>query len=412
MHLLGQLTGRHEDQAARGAAAVLHVRADAGQQRQAEGEGLARAGGGLAEHVAAGEGVRQRGGLDGERVADAAPLEGGHQLLGQAQLTERRACRLRRGLAGGAFRGGDDVVRLERDRVNHSHAGWGSDTARSASREKGGRRGTGVLAGDRCAQSERGICTDTLMPRRSVREDDRPMCRYSQASSQDRRGIPAGRVAILTPAVRRTPAGRRRRAAGPAPRRTRTPAARARSVTVCTSSHDHPNVAGDGGELARDRHPAHQPVVGVQRDREAQPVQPVDRVGGQRRVRAGLHVRRRRDLEGHLLVAHPPGQRAERAVVGDLVGDPHAVPEPLRAGAVQGGADALDAVGLARVDGAVGRGAVEQVDGRGDAVGREPDLRAGQVEADHAGVAVADDEARDLLPAVGLAHRAQQRADR
>ena len=86
VHLLGQLAGRHQDQAARGAAALLDLGADAGEQRQAEGQRLARAGGGLAEHVAAGEGVGQRGGLDGERAADAAPLERGHQRLGQAQL--------------------------------------------------------------------------------------------------------------------------------------------------------------------------------------------------------------------------------------------------------------------------------------------------------------------------------------
>ena len=48
---------------------------------------------------------------------------------------------------------------------------------------------------------------------------------------------------------------------------------------------------------------------------------------------------------------------------------------------------------------------------RGVPVGREADLRAGQVEADDAGVAVADDEPGHLVPAVGLAHGAQQRAD-
>jgi hypothetical protein len=178
VHLLSELTGGHEDQAARGAAAVLDLRADAGEQRQAEGERLARAGGGLAEHVTPCEGVGQGGGLDGERAVDAAPLEGGHELLGQAQLTERRT---RGGLDGVLFRGGDDVVRLERDRVDHSHAGWGS--VYSSERVPWKRR--------RAAQSrrphwrslrpelERRICTDALMPRRSVREDDRPMCRYA-----------------------------------------------------------------------------------------------------------------------------------------------------------------------------------------------------------------------------------------
>ena len=46
----------------------------------------------------------------------------------------------------------------------------------------------------------------------------------------------------------------------------------------------------------------------------------------------------------------------------------------------------------------------------GHAVGREADLGAGEVEADHAGVPVADDEPRHLLPAVGLPHGAQQGA--
>ena len=115
VHLLGQLTGRHEDQAARGAAALLDLGADAGEQRQAEGQGLARAGGGLAEHVAAGEGVGQGGGLDGERVADAAPLERGHQRLGQAQLAE--------GGTGGCVRGGgNDVARSTA--FDSNETGW------------------------------------------------------------------------------------------------------------------------------------------------------------------------------------------------------------------------------------------------------------------------------------------------
>ena len=240
VHLLGQLTGRDEDQATRGAAALLGVGADAGEQRQAEGQRLARAGGGLAEHVAAGEGVRQGGRLDGERVADAAALERRHQRLGQAQLVEGRAGRARRGL-GGVLRWWcsrravlSDVlgrVGLERDRVDQSHAGWGSDTARSASRGKGGRgRCAGVLTGDHLRPGmERGICTDALMPGQTVREDDRPLCRYAQVSSEDRSGIPRSGVCSrhpLGPAGRRIRAGRRRRAAasGRRPRRIRRPA--------------------------------------------------------------------------------------------------------------------------------------------------------------------------------------------
>ena len=54
---------------------------------------------------------------------------------------------------------------------------------------------------------------------------------------------------------------------------------------------------------------------------------------------------------------------------------------------------------------------VEQRDRRRDAVRREADLRAGQVEPDDAGVAVADDQPGHLVPAVVLPHGAQQRAD-
>jgi hypothetical protein len=128
VHLLGQLAGRHQDQATRSAAALLHVRTEAGEQRQAEGQRLARAGGGLAEHVAPGEGVRQRGGLDGERVADALALQRGDQRLGQAQLGEGRAGGLSRGLDGLLGHGSRDleVVRdcgvLDVDRVERGQA--------------------------------------------------------------------------------------------------------------------------------------------------------------------------------------------------------------------------------------------------------------------------------------------------
>src|SRR6476661_9110014 len=60
-----------------------------------------------------------------------------------------------------------------------------------------------VLAGDRCAQVRNaGSARMALMPGQTVREDDRPMCRYVQVSSEDRRGIPQERVAMVT---RRSP---------------------------------------------------------------------------------------------------------------------------------------------------------------------------------------------------------------
>src|SRR3954449_4440015 len=75
--------------------------------------------------------------------------------MGSAQLVERRTLgglclSLGRDLDRGVLDGVLNVVfrrvGLERDRVDQSHAGWGSDTARSASRERGGAPSvTGVL---------------------------------------------------------------------------------------------------------------------------------------------------------------------------------------------------------------------------------------------------------------------------
>ena len=76
--LLRELAGRHEHERAGGAAGAAAAD-EAGQQRQAEGERLARAGLAAAEDVPAGEGVGQRPDLDGERRGHAAALQRGHQ---------------------------------------------------------------------------------------------------------------------------------------------------------------------------------------------------------------------------------------------------------------------------------------------------------------------------------------------
>ena len=65
-------------------------------------------------------------------------------------------------------------------------------------------------------------------------------------------------------------------------------------------------------ELAAERDPAHQPVVGVDGDPEAEPAQQIDRVlldggGG-----AGVHVGRRAHLERHAPIAHVGSEPAER----------------------------------------------------------------------------------------------------
>ncbi|GGY80150.1 hypothetical protein GCM10010343_00790 [Streptomyces avidinii] len=104
--LLRELTGRYEDQRER----RLRLRAAAGgtgEQRQAEGQRLAGAGAAAAEQVTAGEGVRQRRGLDGERLGDALGGEGLQQRLGHVHVRERGDRRQRRGdrLGHGEFLG-------------------------------------------------------------------------------------------------------------------------------------------------------------------------------------------------------------------------------------------------------------------------------------------------------------------
>ena len=80
-----QLAGGHEHEPARlarlgGLEALEH--------RQAEGEGLARAGLGLAAHVAAGEGVGDREPLDGEGLGDALVGQDLHEAGGDAEVFE------------------------------------------------------------------------------------------------------------------------------------------------------------------------------------------------------------------------------------------------------------------------------------------------------------------------------------
>ena len=121
--LLGELTGRHEDERA-GAVRGARAAGEAGEQRQAEGERLARAGLAAAEDVLAGQRVGQRPDLDGERGGHAAPLERGHEALGQAQLAEGRDD-LGRGQLGGGVESELELV-LDRRR---GRGGGGRGTA-------------------------------------------------------------------------------------------------------------------------------------------------------------------------------------------------------------------------------------------------------------------------------------------
>ena len=87
--LTGELTGRREDQPARRVAgAAAAGRREARDEGQAERVGLARAGAAAAEDVTTGQGVRQRGALDGRRGGDARGVEDGEQGRRNAEVGE------------------------------------------------------------------------------------------------------------------------------------------------------------------------------------------------------------------------------------------------------------------------------------------------------------------------------------
>ncbi len=87
--LLGELTSRGEHQRDRAPWRRLAERCRVGNERHAEREGLARAGGCSSAHIAAGEAVGDGCGLDLEGFVDAATTEGVADERGDAQLGER-----------------------------------------------------------------------------------------------------------------------------------------------------------------------------------------------------------------------------------------------------------------------------------------------------------------------------------
>ena len=107
-HLRCELTGRDEHEAAGTLRACL---ADAGDERDAERDGLARAGGRATAEVAAGETVGDGHGLDVEGVVETARVERADELGGHAERGE-----------GGGGHGGEDswvvVLRMVFGRVD------------------------------------------------------------------------------------------------------------------------------------------------------------------------------------------------------------------------------------------------------------------------------------------------------
>ena len=168
------------------------------------------------------------------------------------------------------------------------------------------------------------------------------------------------------------------------------------------------------GELARQGHVAHQPVVGVDRDPEAQPAEQVDRVLRDRRGKTGVDVRGRTQLERDPPVTdvgrQPPQPGAAVRLDLDVVDDPDAVAEPLGA-EVERLADRRQPVAFAGVEGEVEACMDEPLERVREAARRIAGLGAGDVEADDALVAVAERQLGGLERAVRLAHRRHELPD-
>src|SRR6202042_2977146 len=157
---------------------------------------------------------------------------------------------------------------------------------------------------------------------------------------------------------------------------------------------------GQGGELRRQGHPAHQPVVGIDRHPEGQLAEQPDRVLGDRRGGAGLHVGRRAHLQRDPAVPHVAGQPAQRddAVRADpdVVHDADAVAEPLGAAPLQRLPDRREPEPLPRMDRdmeVLPGHILERVQ---VAARRATGLGPGDIESDYALVAVADRKLGDL----------------
>ena len=137
------------------------------------------------------------------------------------------------------------------------------------------------------------------------------------------------------------------------------------------------------------------------------------------RDRAGLQVRRRRQLERDLPVAHPARQLAELhlhlvALARDdpqVLGQAHPVPEPQRATVDEGRADGIEPGRLPRVHRRREESRREEVERLAMLRRREAVFGARDVEADDPAPTPLDGELGDLQRAIGVSHRRDQLPD-
>ena len=173
LHLLGQLAGRHEDEPAGRAAAALAAD-EAGEQRQAEGERLARAGGAAAEDVAAGERVGDGAGLDGERRVQLAARQRGDEPLRQAERGEGRRGRVGLSAAVSAASAAASSASSRSEATGRTGRAGGAAAARTAAvagRAAGGGTGGGGTA--RHEEADSGVCQGAAEHARGDSPDER-----------------------------------------------------------------------------------------------------------------------------------------------------------------------------------------------------------------------------------------------
>lgn len=133
---------------------------------------------------------------------------------------------------------------------------------------------------------------------------------------------------------------------------------------------------------------------------------------GDRGRRAGLNVGRGAKLERHPGVSDVRCQAAKRHLIIvtdlDVINDPYTVAKPIGTAPLQRLPDGWHAEPLTGVNGEMGILAAQVLEGIKVPGGREPGLGAGDVEADHARVAIPDDKLGDLSRPRGVAHRGEQ----
>src|SRR5665811_852142 len=136
--------------------------------------------------------------------------------------------------------------------------------------------------------------------------------------------------------------------------------------------------------------------------------------GADRRGRSRLDVRRRAHLQWDPFVSNVRRQQAQLrgAVVGhrDVVDDPHPVPEPIRATPLERLPDRRQPERLAGMDGEVRVLPLEVLEGIKVPGGREPGLRARDVETDDPPVSVAHRKLGNLSRPRLVSHGGQQLA--